>query len=60
MGLVKRSSIQSSDDVQRKAAAPLHEFMREYQDLFDGLGCLPGKHTIKVDQSVYPVIYPLR
>lgn len=36
------------------------ELMAEYSDLFQGLGCLPGKHTIRVDKSVPPVIHPCR
>ena len=25
---------------------------------FEGLGCLPGKHNIKVDPNVHPVVKP--
>ena len=58
MDLVKRlHAIQTSGDVQREAAAPLHEFVKEYQDLFDGLGCSAGEHTIKVGHSVRPSCY---
>ena len=32
----------------------------QYLDLFQGLGCLPGKHTIKVDSSISPVVHPPR
>ena len=32
----------------------------EYSDLFQGLGCLPGEHTIKLDPSVPPVVHPPR
>lgn len=31
-----------------------------YEDLFSGLGCLPGEHTIKLDHSVTPVVHPPR
>ena len=36
------------------------ELMREYSDLFKGLGCLPGEHTIRVAKNVPPVINPCR
>lgn len=34
--------------------------MEEYKDCFEGLGCLPGKHKIRVDESVSPVVHPCR
>lgn len=34
--------------------------MREYNDLFQGLGCPPGEHTIRVGKRVPPVIHPYR
>ncbi|KAK0139299.1 hypothetical protein N1851_024069 [Merluccius polli] len=34
--------------------------MKEYRDCFEGLGCLPGQHTIHVDESVSPVVHPCR
>ena len=32
----------------------------EYADVFDGLGCLPGKHSIVVDPTVQSVVNPCR
>ena len=32
----------------------------QYLDLFQGLGCLPGEHRIKVDSSISPVVHPPR
>ena len=32
----------------------------EYSDLFQGLGCIPGEHLIKVDPSVPAVVHPHR
>lgn len=32
----------------------------EYQDVFQGLGCIPGKHHIVVDENVPPVVHPCR
>ena len=34
--------------------------LHEYSDLFQGLGCIPGEHTIKVDPSVPAVVHPPR
>ena len=36
------------------------DLMKEYEDLFKGLGCLPGEHTIKIDNTVPPVVHPSR
>ena len=32
----------------------------QYLDLFQGLGCLPGEQTIKVNSSISPVVHPPR
>ncbi|KAK3105807.1 hypothetical protein FSP39_006128 [Pinctada imbricata] len=32
----------------------------DYSDLFQGLGCLSGKYSIKLDPNVTPVIHPPR
>lgn len=29
-----------------------------YSDLYQGLGCLPGTHTIKIDKTVLPKVHP--
>ena len=34
--------------------------LNEYSDLFQGLGCIPGEHTIKVDPSIPAVVHPPR
>lgn len=34
--------------------------MREYKDVFEGLGCLPGEHKISVDDTVTPVVHACR
>lgn len=34
--------------------------LREYEDVFKGLGCLPGVHNIQVDETVPPVVHPCR
>ena len=32
----------------------------QYAELFQGLGCLPGKYSIKTDPSVIPTVHPPR
>ncbi|XP_044163404.1 uncharacterized protein K02A2.6-like [Acropora millepora] len=34
--------------------------LNEYSDLFQGLGCIPSEHTIKVYPSIPAVVYPPR
>ena len=56
LGLVKRiHAVQRCrpEDCQTPSPEP-HDILEEYPDLFDGLGCLPKEHTIKVDPSVTP------
>ena len=34
--------------------------IRTYQDVFKGLGCLQGHHSIDIDPNVRPVVHPCR
>lgn len=36
------------------------QLLNEYNDVFQGLGCLPWEHKITVDESVRPVIHACR
>lgn len=36
------------------------KMLKEYEHLFTGLGCLPGRHRIKLDPEVRPVIHAPR
>ena len=36
------------------------DILQEYSYLFQGLGCLPGEHAIKIDPAVSPVVHPPR
>ena len=40
--------------------AALPNDVKEFQDLFEGLGTLPGYHSIKVRQDAQPVVQPAR
>ena len=37
-----------------------NSLLHEYEDVLEGLGCLPGKYHITVDNNVQPVIHALR
>ncbi|KAK0143081.1 hypothetical protein N1851_018781 [Merluccius polli] len=55
LNLVKRVLV-----VESKGETDYEELMKEYQDLFQGLGCVPGEHMFRVDKNVPPVIHPCR
>lgn len=56
LNLVKRVFVVTSPGT----ANDHDSLMEEYKDCFEGLGCLPGKHKIRVDESVSPVVHPCR
>lgn len=35
-------------------------FMHEYEDVFEGAECLPGKHRKNIDDKVTPVVHACR
>ena len=47
LGLVKRVNVVEKDSNK--------EIIDEYPDVFEGLGCLPGKHHITVKENAQPV-----
>lgn len=56
LDLVKRVFVVTSSDMPN-----YHDsLMEEFKDCFEGLGCLPGEHTIRVDKKVPPVVHPCR
>ncbi|KAJ8319700.1 LOW QUALITY PROTEIN: hypothetical protein KUTeg_002743 [Tegillarca granosa] len=62
MGLLKRVNAitQSTPALYQGMTILSDDIEQQYSDLFTGLGCLPGTHTIRVDESVPPVIHPPR
>lgn len=36
------------------------DILKQYEDMFTGLGCMPGYHCIQVDPSVKPVVHAPR
>lgn len=37
-----------------------NDLLKDFDDLFTGLGCLPGHHHIQIDPEISPVIHPPR
>ena len=70
MGLVERVHAVETSTSQDHNADPFsppkfnptqqHELLKGYDELFTGLGCLPGEHTIEIDRSYTPVVHPPR
>ena len=46
--------------VQRISTIGSKGILDEFPEVFQGLGCLPGKYYISVDPSVQPVVHPPR
>ena len=47
--------IQISDTVHLVSEEPLENILREYENAFQGTGCLPGKYELEVDPTVTAV-----
>jgi len=67
IGLVRVVDIQSPQTevyvsgIDDNDTAGMYEELKEsYCDVFEGLGCLPGQHTIVVDKDVTPVVHACR
>ena len=33
------------------------DIQKNYADVFKGIGCIPGEHSIKIDSTVQPVVH---
>ncbi|KAL4008088.1 hypothetical protein ACER0C_001940 [Sarotherodon galilaeus] len=52
MGLIKRvMALNKSDEM---------DIFKEFADVFEGIGCLEGEHTIQINESVAPKVHPPR
>ena len=60
MGLLARIHSLQQHNIAERLTDLDQSILAEYPDLFQGLGCLPGEHTIKLDPSVPPVVHPPR
>ena len=56
------SVTQSNPSTNPAIKSPLDntDILKEYADVFEGLGCLEGAYHIEIDPSVKPVIHPPR
>lgn len=46
--------------IQRVMAVTSNDVLSEYEDVFQGIGCLEGEHSIKIDENITPKIHPPR
>ena len=58
--LLGRSSCEKMGLIQRINAIESVSILNEFPEVFQGLGCLPGKYHMSVDASVPPVVQPPR
>ena len=60
MPLLGRESCEQLGLVQRISTIGSKSILDEFPEVFQGLGCLPGKYHISIDPSVQPVVHPPR
>ena len=60
MGLLARINSLQQHSILKSPTDMGQGIFDEYPDLFQGLGCLPGEHSIKLDPRVPPVVHPPR
>jgi hypothetical protein len=58
LGLIQHISADSIDSDDPRITKD--ELLQQYQDVFNGLGQLPGKYHIEIDPNATPVIHPPR
>ena len=59
MGLVKRIHVINKDKAVEKTTMN-SDIILEYDDVFQGVGCLPVEYEIKLADNAIPVIHPAR
>ncbi|XP_041472642.1 uncharacterized protein K02A2.6-like [Lytechinus variegatus] len=57
LGLVTRNNPERIEILSQATEQPLtkEQIMKEYKDVFTGLGCLPGEYHLETDKTVKPV-----
>ncbi len=60
LGLVKLACAVTKTGHSKDDNDNYANLLHDYRDVFDGLGCLPGMHTIIVDQTATPVVHACR
>ena len=60
--IAEQDHTSSTAAMQSKSEGDVKEresILKEFADVFKGIGCLPGEYSINIDLSVPPVIHPL-
>ena len=67
LGLIKRVFTLDMDDTEQKdinkysgGERSAEDVVGQYNDVFEGLGCLKGEYRIETDETVKPVVTPCR
>jgi len=60
MGLLARIHSLQQHNIRERPTDLYQSIRVEYPDLFQGLGCLPREHTIKLDPGIPPVVHSPR
>ena len=58
LGLIQHTPADSIDSDDPRITKD--ELLKQYQDVFNGLGHLPGKYHIEIDPNATPVVHPPR
>ena len=58
LGLLARVQLLQQQSLSTSPEGMAQNMYEQYSDLFQGLGCLPGEHTIKVDSNISPLVHP--
>ena len=59
IGLVQKMFTLEPSDTAAKINRKI-DLTVQYKDVFEGIGCLPGKHKMHLDKKVQPVVHPPR
>ncbi|XP_050518323.1 uncharacterized protein LOC126892728 [Diabrotica virgifera virgifera] len=60
LNLIQKNNINVINDNLHNDIESISQIIHEYDDAFRGVGCLKGKHTIKIDEKVAPRVHPPR
>ncbi|XP_038075576.1 uncharacterized protein K02A2.6-like [Patiria miniata] len=60
LGLVKVACAVTNQEQPKDPNDNYANLLHEYGDIFEGLGCLPGMHTIIIDETAQPVVHACR
>ena len=60
MGLISINDPKVNEQVNNLISGSSDDILNEFKDVFEGLGKLPGKYKLEVDEKVTPVKMPIR